>query len=414
MKIYSDLKKGFYRFIINLLLALAFSGAVYYSVDFFVLKNWNSKESLVVMVLAMGEETPVHVEKEPMASDDMNGVESLSDHYFQTLERTITVKSLTGKQEGRTYQINVTRLAGTGADLALNKRYILVQDTFEDGSKQYSIADSFRVSSVAAFVAFSSSTLIVFAGWAGFKALLGLVLSLICLLWGIVPLIADGWKPIPLAFAAVLIISVLTVACVVKRPRYRSVALLGSLGGAAGGFLLGLAMVYAWQLNGLAGESATLLMSTMPNIDIRGILLASVIIGSIGAVLDVGVSITASMAELVDYDPEIPLRRLWAAGINVGTEVLGSMINTLILAYMGSSLAMMVLISNAGADVIGLLNDPYIAQELVQSLAGTAGLLLTIPATASFFILQEKYTSRTELQKEGYYDDLPKKQTEQE
>ena len=83
------------------------------------------------------------------------------------------------------------------------------------------------------------------------------------------------------------------------------------------------------------------------------------------------------MAELVDYDPEIPLGRLFLAGINVGSEVLGSMINTLILAYIGSSLPMAVLISSAGVNYIGLMNDPYVAQELAQSLAGTVGLLLT-------------------------------------
>ena len=123
-------------------------------------------------------------------------------------------------------------------------------------------------------------------------------------------------------------------------------------------------------------------------------MLASILVGAIGAVLDVGISITASMAELVDYDPDIPLRRLLKAGLNVGSEVLGSMINTLILAYLGAALPMTILISSAGADVVGLLNDPYIAQEIVQSLAGTAGLLLTIPATALFFILQEGWTRR--------------------
>ena len=91
----------------------------------------------------------------------------------------------------------------------------------------------------------------------------------------------------------------------------------------------------------------------------------------------------------MDYDPDIPLRRLLTAGLNVGSEVLGSMINTLILAYLGAALPMTILISSAGADVVGLLNDPYIAQEIVQSLAGTAGLLLTIPAMVLFFIFQE-------------------------
>ena len=124
------------------------------------------------------------------------------------------------------------------------------------------------------------------------------------------------------------------------------------------------------------------LYSVAPPLELRGLLLAAVMVGAIGAVLDVAVSVTSSMAELYSYDPSIPLRRLWRAGINVGSDVLGSMINTLILAYLGSSLPFVVLISMEGPDVIALLNDPHIAQEILRSVAGTVGLLLTIPVTA--------------------------------
>ena len=133
----------------------------------------------------------------------------------------------------------------------------------------------------------------------------------------------------------------------------------------------------------------------------RRLLLASILIGAIGAVLDVGISITASMAELVDYAPDIPLRRLLTAGLNVGSEVLGSMINTLILAYLGSSLPMAILICSAGANLLGLLNDPYIGQQIVQSLAGTVGLLCTIPTTAFFFVVQEGWNRRRSCATEG-------------
>ncbi|GHS88195.1 hypothetical protein AGMMS49957_09240 [Synergistales bacterium] len=178
---------------------------------------------------------------------------------------------------------------------------------------------------------------------------------------------------------------------VVHRVQSRPVAFLGTMGGVCGAFSLGFVMVHLWQLSGLSGDGAALLASTMPDIDLRGILLASIIISSIGAVLDVGISITASMSELIEYDPAISNLALWTSGIRVGTEVLGSMINTLILAYLGTSLPVAILISNAGADFWGLMNDPYVGQEIVQSLAGTSGLLLTIPITATLFTLREKW-----------------------
>ena len=136
-------------------------------------------------------------------------------------------------------------------------------------------------------------------------------------------------------------------------------------------------------MTGLENDSAVLLFSVAPHLELRGLLLAAVMVGAIGAVLDVAVSVTSSMAELYSYDPSIPIRRLWQAGINVGSDVLGSMINTLILAYLGSSLPFVVLIAMEGPDFTALVNDPHIAQELLRSVAGTVGLLLTIPVTAS-------------------------------
>jgi uncharacterized membrane protein len=141
-------------------------------------------------------------------------------------------------------------------------------------------------------------------------------------------------------------------------------------------------MIALWQLTGLENDSAVLLFSVAPHLELRGLMLAAVMVGAIGAVLDVAISVTSSMAELYSYDPSIPLKRLWRAGLNVGSDVFGSMINTLILAYLGSSLPFVVLIAMEGPDLIALLNDPHIAQEILRSVAGTVGLLLTIPVTA--------------------------------
>lgn len=370
-----DYKGYFFRLALAILLAVA----AYSAVDYRTLRSWDTSESLVVEVLDVGPEREVHLEE---------------GSPFRTLENDVLVLLLTGDRKGRTFSITVTQMEGSGVELRKGHRYILVSDTFEDGTVQYSIADAYRVSSVVGFVVFVCGALIAFAGKAGARALAGLLLSIIFLLWGYIPLVASGVSPMLPAFAVVTLISVVTVFCVVRRKQARLVALLGTLGGAAGAFLLGFVMVELWHLTGLAGESASLLFTTIPGIDIKGILLSSIIISAIGAVLDVGISITAAMSELVEYDPGIPLSRLWTAGIRVGGEVLGSMINTLILAYLGTSLPVAILNSNAGPNLTGLLNDAYVGQEIVQSLAGTSGLLLTIPITATFFVFREKLLSR--------------------
>ena len=358
----------------RLIIALAISAAFYYGVDYFAVTHWNTSDSLIVKVIEAGPESII---------------EQPEEDAYETLERTTVLQILSGTRTDEVITVRTVRLSGSGLEVKPGRRYLLVWDMFDDGRVQYSLADAWRVSGVAGVVMLVCTVLIALTGTRGLLALLGLAASIAVLVFTMIPLTVQGWDCVWLAIASVFIISTVTVLCVVRHARYRSSALLGSLGGVFCGFLCGAAMVYLWQLNGLAGEGAALLASTLPQLNMRGLLLSSVLIGSIGAVLDVSISITASMSEFVDYDNEIPLDRLLLAGLNVGSEVLGSMINTLILAYMGSALPMAVLISSAGVEFSSLLNDPYIAQEIVQSLAGTLGLLFTIPAAAFSFVIQE-------------------------
>ena len=376
MKIKKISRRNSINLAVRLVIALLISWVFWSAVDYFALHNWDDSGSLIVKVIDAGPESVVA------------GSESESET-FETLERNTVVQILSGSRSEEVINVKTVRLSGSGLEVIPGRRYLLVWDMFTDGTVQYSIADAWRVSSVAGVVMLVCTVLTALTGFRGLYALLGLAASIAVLVFTMIPLTVRGWNCVWLAVASVVIISTVTILCVVRHASYRLTALLGSLGGVFCGFICGAVMVYLWQLNGLAGESATLLASTLPGLNMRGLLLAAVLIGSIGAVLDVSISITASMSEFVDYDNDIPLDRLLLAGLNVGSEVLGSMINTLILAYMGSALPMAVLISSSGVEISGLLNDPYIAQEIVQSLAGTLGLLFTIPAAAFSFVLQE-------------------------
>lgn len=367
-------------FFLRLLIALILPLGFFYIVDYFAVKNWDSSESLIVEVIEASPEKVLKTDQDNEA--------------FTTLERDTVLKILSDSRADEIVKVKTVRLAGSGPEIKPGGRYLLVWDVFDDGNVQYSLADGFRISNVATVIFAVCVILIAMAGTRGFLALLGLGASIAVLVFIMIPLMTQGWDPVLLALASVFIISTVTILCVVRYFRYMLVALLGSLGGVLCGFLCGWVMVHIWQLTGLAGEGGALLASTLPALNMRGVLLASVLIGAIGAVLDVGVSVTASMSEFVDYDNYIPLDRLLLAGLNVGGEVLGSMINTLILAYMGSALPMAILINSAGVEFSAILNDPYIAQEIVQGLAGTLGLLFTIPVTAFCFVFQESLRRR--------------------
>ena len=380
------------RLAARIIFAVLISWAFYSAVDYFAIHNWDNNDSLIVRVIEMGPESVI--------SAFADSADQEPSDTYEMVERSTVLQVLsdTARSE-ELLTVKTVRLSGlskSGLEVIPGRRYLLVWDMFSDGRVQYSIADAYRVSLTAGIVMLVCTLLIALTGLRGLLALLGLGASIAVLVFTVIPLIAQGWNPIMLALISVFIISTVTVLCVVRHFRFMLVSLFGSLGGCLCGFGFGALMVYVWQLNGLAGEGAALLASTLPGLNMRGLLLASVLIGSIGAVLDVGISITASMAEFVDYDEHIPLDRLLLAGLHVGNEVLGSMINTLILAYIGSSLPMAVLICSGGVELAGVLNDPYISQEIVQSLAGTLGLLFTIPATAFSFVLQESFRRRND------------------
>lgn len=357
------------RVFISLVLLALFTWTAWKSSDMYVRARWNAEDSAVVAIQEI--------------LDRRREVLSGSDGEWEVERVLLRLFYRSGPKVGTREDVTIVQLADSRLTLIPGAEYFLLSDTFDDGTVQYSISDRYRVPAMFGVIALACGVLVAVTGLSGVKALLGLFLSLFFLLWWFVPGIARGAPPVLSAIAAVAGVSLATVVFVVRDRPLWPIAFLGAVGGSVAASLTGWAMVALWQLTGLESDSAVLLVATSPDISLKGVLLASVMVGSIGAVLDVAVSVTATMSELFRYDPSIPIRRLWRSGMNVGSEVLGSMINTLILAYLGSSLPFAVLVATEGVDVIGLMNDPHIAQEILRSVAGTVGLLLTIPITAT-------------------------------
>ena len=307
---------------------------------------------------------------------------SLEETGWETVKHQLILTFLTGEHEGQTFPVETEHLSGSQLRLIKGATYILVVDRFDDGHTAFSLSDRFRFPHVVGSIVGMAVFLCLSSGLSGTRALLGLILSLFLLVKISLPLILKGYSPLLTAIMSIGGVSALTIMLVLKKARYWPVAFIGALGGAIAASLLGGISIFLWQVSGLAMEGGTLLASIFPGIDLEGILLASVIIGSIGAVLDVAISITSSMSELYEYDQRISASRLMKAGLNVGKDILGSMINTLILAYFGSSLVISLLIIESVPVAWSILNDPMISAELVKGLAGTAGLLLTVPITS--------------------------------
>jgi uncharacterized membrane protein len=162
-----------------------------------------------------------------------------------------------------------------------------------------------------------------------------------------------------------------------------AVAVLGTV--ASLGITMALASVFAGaaELTGLASEESINLLAFAPDLDFRGLLLAAVIIGSLGVLDDVTVTQTSAVWELHRADPSSGPGRLYAAGIRIGRDHIASTVNTLVLAYAAAALPLLLLLSQSGLGTGTILGTETLAVEIVQTLVGSIGLVASVPITTA-------------------------------
>jgi len=159
---------------------------------------------------------------------------------------------------------------------------------------------------------------------------------------------------------------------------------IGCLAGILVSGFLTLIMDRVLKLTGLVNEESLYVVRVNPTnpIDLKAIIFAAILIGAIGAIMDVSMSIAASLAELKDKLEYTPFSLIIKSGISIGRDIMGTMANTLILAYIGSSLSVVLLLVSYNSSILELMNKEMIVVEILQSLVGSFGILVTIPITS--------------------------------
>ena len=197
-------------------------------------------------------------------------------------------------------------------------------------------------------------------------------------------MILKGANPIPITILISIVVTILTMFIVGGINKKSIAAVVGTSGGVLVAGIIAYYIGSQVKLTGLSSEEATMLMYIPQevNFDFRGLLFSGIILGSLGAVMDVGMSIASSMDEIHKANPNLTRKELFKSGMNVGKDVMGTMTNTLILAYTGSSIPVLLLFMAYETSIAKILNLDVIATEAIRSLAGSIGLVLTIPLTA--------------------------------
>lgn len=227
-------------------------------------------------------------------------------------------------------------------------------------------------------------TLTAFGGIKGLKTIVTLALTGLAIIKILLPGLLAGYNPILLTVGICAGVTAITLIIVSGLNKKTLAAIIGTTGGVLAAGIIALIFGTLSKLTGLGEQEAQMLMFIPQNtgFDFKGLLFAGIIIGALGAVMDVGMSISSSMSEIQTIKPSISSGELLRAGMNVGRDIMGTMSNTLILAYAGASLPLLLLFFAHDIPVYEFINWETISAEIVRALAGSIGLILTIPLTA--------------------------------
>lgn len=237
-------------------------------------------------------------------------------------------------------------------------------------------------------------TLIVFGRLSGVKSILSLIFTGVIIVFVLVPIIFRGGNPIPWGILLCSIITVVTFLLIGDFDRKTYSAILGTILGVMISGIISYIFGNLSKLTGIHMEKGEqiLYLAADYHIKINGLMFTSILIASLGAINDVAMSIASSCNELCKRNPDIHLDDLFMSLMDIGKDIMGTMTNTLILAFTGSSLNLMLMIWGFQMNSKQFINMPIIAIELIQALSGSIGIVLTVPITAtiSVYLIKKK------------------------
>jgi uncharacterized membrane protein len=219
------------------------------------------------------------------------------------------------------------------------------------------------------------------AGLKGLRAVAATAASLAIVVMYVVPAILAGQDPVWVSLLGVGGILILAIYFVHGVSWSTTAAMVGTYAAVAVTMVLGLGFSDAARLTGLGNEDAIFLMMAAPQVALRGLLLAGLLIGALGALTDITIVQASVVRELAHTDPTLSLRQLYARGMNVGRDHVGSLVNTLVLAYTGAGLSLFLLLHVGEVPLARAFNLELVANEVVHTLVGSIGLILAVPIT---------------------------------
>lgn len=316
---------------------------------------------------------------------------SYDDNIAQSIAVTFQAEVLTGPRKGEIL-LGVQNLDYTPPYLYTNEvaegNKVLLVDAGLDAS-EWHFVEFIRTDKLLILGGLFVLLLLLMGGMKGFNTLLTLALTFLAVFAVFIPAILSG-RNIYLWAILTCLYAILTTLVILNGWHRKSwITVLGCFGGVLVAGLLAFIMDRSLMLTGVTSDESLFLayLPTDVPIDLRAIIFAAIIIGAMGAIMDVAMSIASALTEIKSKSPDISSRELFQSGLTIGRDIMGTMANTLVLAYVGSALAMVLLLIVSDISLLFLLNREMIVVEILQALVGSFGIFFAIPLTSLFAAL---------------------------
>ena len=355
--------------------------------------------ALVALLIALWQTAPplTPIPTAPTAPRDLGSEELLEARVRRVVE---VAADSSGRPTGKTLHLEVLTgsLRGRTISTELPAESIVIQEVpFRQGDRvlvsyvpaaterqqPFVVVDFVRRLPLLVLTTLFIGTLALVTGWHGVRSLAGIICAFGVLRWFIVPHILAGREPLLITLVGCVLIVAVALPLSQTAPREVVASAIGMIGGLAVAGLLTVVFVAVTHISGLGSSEdlALVQVATDGAVSVRGLLLAGMLIGAVGALIDGTAGQAATVFEVYAADRRLPLRELYRRGMNVGRVHIGAMVNTLVIAYAGASLPLLVLFVLYADQLGDIWNREVLAVEVVRALVGSLGILVAVPLT---------------------------------
>ncbi|WP_195430542.1 YibE/F family protein [Clostridium sp. D46t1_190503_E9] len=308
------------------------------------------------------------------------------DPYIEDVEvgfQKIVVKISSKPYSGNTFEIEnpISRLYNLKVKEGTK---VIVGVIEKDGSTQMNLYSYDRSNMIYLLISVFILSVVIIGGFKGLKSLVALIFTLICCIYLMVPLMLGGINPILSGILMSILSITVTLILVSGFNKKTLTAILGTVSGVIIAGLIAYIFGSLTKLSGLNMSEAESLayIAEDTGLKLKGIMFTGILVATLGAVMDIAMSIASSIFEIHKVNDKISFNELFKSAMNIGKDTIGTMTNTLILAFAGGSLSILILVFSANMPFNKLINLDLLGIEIIQGLSGSIGIVLAVPITA--------------------------------